>query len=154
MKYITLIVFVIICTNTNAQRFYFSKENYKDSAALAAAMPLLAEQIAHSIKEERKQDSLYDLFLCQLVAHNYQASNKTLDTLRKIYALTDTTGLNGFALEIEVYNLVQMLHPKDQASFQHLFDSIYQKKYSTLNQAEKKKVVILLILMKMILYSN
>ena len=139
MKYIALFVFLLICIKANAQKFYFSKENYKDSASLAAAMPLLAGQFAHSIKEERKQDSLYYLFFCQLAAHNYQASNKTIDTLRKVLALSDTTGQNGVALHYQVYNLAQILHPKDKASFQHLFDSIYRKRYATLNQAEKKE---------------
>ena len=133
----SVFLFFVVLT-ANAQKIYFPAQNTKDSVTLTASIPLLASQLLDQINEAGEENTLYHKFLFQLAAKDYEGSNNTIYTLRKLYAKSDTTGVNGFALQSETYNLSKLLQ-KDNMTFQQIFDSIYTIKYSRLNKSEKRE---------------
>lgn len=105
MKHIICIaVSVVYFTTAQAQTIYFPGSYYSDSTSLAAHLPTVAKQLIGEYKEADPSTYYDNRFRLQIVAKEYPASIKTLDTF-SCQAVKDTGEAKGIAFHYRTYVL-------------------------------------------------
>src|ERR1700744_500030 len=100
MKRTLFFVVVLAAQRLTAQQFYFPKENFKDSATLAAAMPKLAEQVI-PLHQNPDRTAFYDeMFRYFMLAHQNDRAITYIDSFRRSLP-PNQTGNSGMGMQYE-----------------------------------------------------
>jgi uncharacterized protein len=103
MKKLYLFLCICIGLNGTAQKFYFPKSFYKDSASIATHMPVLAKSLIKVYYESDQIAYFSNLYRYQIVAKEYESSIKSIKAMRKIEYAVDLAFGESVAAHFENY---------------------------------------------------
>ncbi len=131
MKQLLFVSLILIALHSSAQNFYFSKENYTDSAALGKAMPILAKQLISNNKEKNRLSFFYNQLRYQIVAEEYKASIESLDSCKEINK-SQGDAIKALRFQFETFAVTKELQKTDNRPFDKLYVSCFNKLYAAL----------------------
>lgn len=97
----------------NAQQFFFSKENYKDSATLADSLSSLATIVMTINHDANKHDHYNNMFRYAIVARQYAAAISYLHALRNVENSGDSLAAKGIGFQYEIYAKTKLQQQKN-----------------------------------------
>ncbi|MEO6313847.1 MAG: CocE/NonD family hydrolase [Chitinophagaceae bacterium] len=129
--------FALICMvlHAPAQTFYFPKAYYTDSAALRKNISDLAKQVIIAYKETDKITYLENVFRYQLVAGQYEAAIKSLDSQRNLLKDADTVSIKGIGFQFQTYATAKIRQAEKSTSFAQSYTFVFSRMYSMLPEA-------------------
>lgn len=113
------------------QEFYFPAVYYKDSIALARAMPKLAEQVLKVYHEENKRTFYENSIYYNLLSDNYSKAIDLIDSIRKI------DDERSYGIDMKSYALARIADKKQPGSFNNIFKKEYSEAFSQLSFRKK-----------------
>ncbi|MFI5185907.1 MAG: CocE/NonD family hydrolase [Chitinophagales bacterium] len=140
MKRMLFFFAILTGSQLQAQQFFFSKENYKDSTLLAKAIPSLAEEVMAQYKNSDKADYFDDLFRYMMVAKQYNHAIAYIDSIRNSIPPSSLPGVNGVGVQYEVYIKAKMGQQSGNNSFNELFKKIFTSAYVNLDEDAKNYI--------------
>ncbi|WP_421947619.1 CocE/NonD family hydrolase [Phaeodactylibacter xiamenensis] len=133
---IALLITVVSVTTTFAQEFYFPKQTYSDSIALAAGIPALARQVYEAHESGAVAISLGNRFHLPLAAEQYGRATTLIDSLR----LSFNEDFNrGIYFQFEAFAEAKQ-QSKSSGPFRQIFEAIFRAGYLDLNIASQEVV--------------
>ena len=132
---LVVIFFLLSMEAGFSQKLYFAEENYRDSNVLSKNIPFLARMVIEQYKETDQSLYLDQLFRLQLVANQYEASNKSLKKLG-FYILGDSVSPTALGFVFKIYNAT-MLSQNSSIDFENEYEKIFLSNYSLLTEDGK-----------------
>jgi hypothetical protein len=104
IKFHHVIILLLLTESTNAQQYYLPIPIVKDSAKLADYIPVLAKEVLTDYKGDNDPDTyLNNLFRLQMLAGDYTAAIRTIDSLRTLAKATAPQYSNLLYIQYELY---------------------------------------------------
>ena len=133
---IVSLITVVSATTTFAQEFYFPKQNYSDSIALAAGIPALARQVYEAHESGAAAIPLGNRFHLPLASKQYGLTTTLIDSLR----LSFNEDFNrGIYFQFEAFAEAKQ-QSKGPEPFRQVFEAIFRAGYLNLNIASQEVV--------------
>ena len=134
MKKIAGLLFVFcICINVPAQKFYFPKAAFSDSAELVKAIPVLANRVLLNYKENNYRDSLGNISRLQILAGRYSEADITLDSLRYTARNTDPQFWSLAGVQHKLYVRAKLKQAATSESFDTAFEQVFDDLFKRLD---------------------
>lgn len=132
------ILLLLLCYTTTgwAQKVYFPKEQYADSAAIAKNIITLAEKTIAVYNEKDNGTYLDNLFRLQLAAKKYADMENTLNQL-EVVTFGDSITKNYLGFGYRVYAKTINRQPKTQSEFGSRFKETFLSLYNSLNKEDQ-----------------
>jgi uncharacterized protein len=111
-----LLAFLALADDT-AKQFDFPEAAVGDAAALAKAMPALAEQVAAAYKDDDRGKYLDSLFRLQIVAGRHAQALETLAALRALRADSNTPQTAADNVQYEIFARAKLTQAEDGLPF-------------------------------------
>lgn len=132
MRNCLLLFGIFISLHSAAQKVYFPERYYADSTVLSQHISLLANDIIHSYRNADKLSYYDNLFRYQIVAEQYEESNRTLDSLRDLIKSKDPVGSKGIALQFQTFATAKLMQSKKQLTFDDAYLNVLSRLYNDL----------------------
>ncbi len=123
----------------SAQKLFFAKSNYTDSAAFERNIPELAKQVLEKYFKEDNPNFYGDRYRLQLVAKEYELVKPTLDRL-SINMYGDTTSVACFECITKTYAATLLSIRRSGGAFAKTYDDIFEKSYKAYSLENKDGV--------------
>jgi len=137
MKRWVLFFAILTGLRVQAQQFFFSRENFKDSVVLARAIPVLAEEVIAQYRNAKKVEYFDALFRYMVVANQYSNAIAALDSLRKAIPPASGLSVNVAGKQYEDYCLARLGQQGGNLSFEGIFKKIFTQTYENLDDEGK-----------------
>jgi uncharacterized protein len=132
MKKLLSIASICLALNSYGQNFYFPKEYYTDSIALAKSMPALAKQIIAVYKETDKNSYFDNLFRYQITAEQYTDANNSLNSLRNLLKASDSISAKVIDFQYQTFASAKIRQIESQVSFNEAFNLTFPRLFNAL----------------------
>jgi uncharacterized protein len=135
MKRIILFgILLLFALNSFSQEFYFPKEYYIDSIAIAKHLPILANQLIASYKETDRQTYFDDLSYFQMVGEQYAEENKSLDSLREFYksGYSESNSVKGLFFPEQAFASAKLIESEKHIPFANAYSIVFRRLYNSL----------------------
>src|SRR5689334_20608286 len=128
-----LLLFYCVFIYLPAQKFYFPRKAFLDSAELSKAMPALANRLIKNYRESDYRDSVSDLSRLQVLAGRFSEADITLDSLRYFAKETDPEFWSLVAVQYKLYVRAKLKQAATGASFGRAFEEVCEDLFRKLD---------------------
>jgi uncharacterized protein len=122
---------LVFSNKANAQKFYFSKENYQDTTwtLFSKNIPVLAKQVIASYQQKDNEIRLDNFFRCLLVAQEYKECIEKIDSIRLLNKGNKWEYYRILGVQFETYAKTMELQKLSNRKFEDLYKSVIDTVY-------------------------
>ena len=132
-----VLLLLIVTKSVRSQQLYLSHQAYENVAEMTKAIPALAEKIVERYQHNPLPNKLAyygNLFRYQMIAGQYEAALKSIDSAKAQYKATDSLVAITFVFPFWLYAKTGYLTSAgNPANFNLIFDSVFSSSYEKLS---------------------